>query len=178
MIPKTPVIREKPFLVVDEKDRYFVMVPALNTTETSGITWEKGPAAGTPVPIDQFHLAHPGKDTAASLNRALSEGKNLLFTPGIYHLDESVVVSRPNTIVLGLGLPSLVPTSGKPALVVEAGEGVIVGGLLFDATPHESETLVQIGLPGKSAGRPRIRCACTTFIAEWADRAPARRSAW
>ena len=153
VIPKTPVIREKPFLVVDEKDRYFVMVPELNATGTSGITWEKGPAAGTPVPIDQFHLAQPGKDTAASLNRALSEGKNLLFTPGIYRLDESVVVSRPNTIVLGLGLPSLVPTSGKPALIVEAGEGVIVGGLLFDATPRESETLVQIGLPGKSAGR-------------------------
>ena len=82
VIPKTPVIREKPYLVVDEKDRYFVMVPALSRDGTSGITWEKGPAAGTPVPIDQFYLAQPGKDTAASLNRALSEGKNLLFTPG------------------------------------------------------------------------------------------------
>ena len=105
------------------------------------------------MPIDQFHLAQPGKDTAASLNRALREGKNLLFTPGIYRLDESIVVSRPNTIVLGLGLPSLVPTSGKPALIVEAGEGVLVGGLLVDAGPRETETLVQIGLPGKNAGR-------------------------
>ncbi len=163
VIPKTPVIREKPFLVVDDKDRWFVMVPDLKR-ETSGISWGKGPALtpnpsptgrgeGVRVPIEKFYLAHPEKDTAATLNRALREGKNLLLTPGLYRLDESVVVSRPNTIVLGLGLPSLAPTSGKPALIVEAGEGVIVGGLLFDATPQETDTLVQIGRPGKSAGR-------------------------
>ena len=153
-IPKTPVIREKPYLCVDDKDRYFVMVPALSPDGTVGITWGKGQAAGKALPIDQFHLAKPEKDDAASLNRALSEGKNLLLTPGIYNLDESIVVSRPNTIVLGLGFPTLLAKSGKPALIVEAGEGVIVSGLLVDAGPSESETLVQIGRPGKSVGRP------------------------
>ena len=35
---------------------------------------------------------------------------------------------------------------------MEAGEGVIVSGLLFDAGKREVETLVQIGLPGRSVG--------------------------
>ena len=100
------------------------MVPANSSKGTSGVSLgRRARRAGTLVPIDQFHLAQPEKDTAASLNRALSEGKNLLFTPGIYQLDESIVVSRPNAIVLGLGFPSLVAAVGKPALIVEAGEG-------------------------------------------------------
>ena len=178
VIPKTPVIREKPFLVVDEKGGYSVMVPELNTTGTSGVTWEKGPAAGKLVPIDQFHLAQPGKDTAASMNKALGEGKNLLFTPGIYKLDESIVVSKPNTIVLGLGITTLVPTSGKPALIVEAGEGVLVGGLLIDAAPREAETLVQIGLPGKSAGSAENPVCLYDLHCRVGGASPARRSAW
>ena len=74
VIPKTPVIREKPFLVVDEKDHWFVMVPELEREIRhqlgSPALREGSPGgAGTLVPIDQFYLAQPEKDTAASLNR-------------------------------------------------------------------------------------------------------------
>ena len=105
------------------------------------------------MPIDRFHLARPGKDNAASPNRALSEGKNLLFTPGDYQLDDSIVVTRPNTIILGLGFPNVAATTGKPVLTVEADEGVMIGGLIIDAGERESETLIQIGRPGKKAGK-------------------------
>ncbi|MCX7050182.1 MAG: hypothetical protein NTX50_32440 [Candidatus Sumerlaeota bacterium] len=72
--------------------------------------------------------------------------------PGIYPLDDTIVVIRPGAIVLGLGLPSLVPATGRTALRVEAGEGVIVSGLIIDAGATETETLAQIGLPGRKAG--------------------------
>ena len=32
------------------------------------------------IPIDQFYVAKPEKDTAETMNQALEEGKNLLLT--------------------------------------------------------------------------------------------------
>ena len=39
VIDQTPVIREKPYLYIDDAGRYLVMVPDLNTNGTRGITW-------------------------------------------------------------------------------------------------------------------------------------------
>jgi hypothetical protein len=151
-IQRTPLIREKPYLTI-EGDRWFVKVPPLRRGPTSGLSWEKGDAPGEALPIESFHVAKAGSDTAASINAALRAGKQLLVTPGIYSLDDTLVVSRPNTVVLGLGFPSLVPATGKAALRVEAGEGVVISGLLFDASATETDTMVQFGLPGRKAGR-------------------------
>ena len=152
VVEKTHAVREKPYLFVDEAGRWFVMVPPLRQG-TSGVTWEGGSAQGEAIPLEMFHIARPATDTAATINAALKAGKHLLFTPGIYSIDDSIIVSRPNTIVFGLGLPSLVPTGGKPVMLVEAGEGVIVSGIIFDANEREVETLVQVGRPGRRAGR-------------------------
>ncbi|MDB6116078.1 MAG: uncharacterized protein JWQ62_3023 [Lacunisphaera sp.] len=147
VVEKTPVSREKPYLFIDADGRYFVMVPELRRQPTQGITWGDQPTPGKVLPIDRFYLAHPGTDTAASLNAALSAGKNLLFTPGIYHLDASLNVTRPGAIVLGLGYATLVPDQGTPAMVVADVDGVEIGGLLFEAGPGNSETLLQVGAP-------------------------------
>jgi hypothetical protein len=45
-------------------------------------------------------------------------GKNLILTPGIYQLNEPIVVVRPDTVVLGLGMPTLVPQRGNISMVV------------------------------------------------------------
>jgi hypothetical protein len=148
VIDKTPVIREKPYLFIDDAGRYFVMVPDFGAQETRGTTWGKGPASGTPIPLDRFHLAHPGTDTAASLNAALSSGKNLLFTPGIYHLESSIRITRAGTIVLGLGYPTLQPINGTPAVVISDVDGVKFGGILLEAGVTNSPTLLQVGEPG------------------------------
>ena len=109
------------------------MVPNLRASDTQGITWGDGPTPGKAISIDDFFLAHPGKDNAASINAALDAGKNLLFTPGIYHLESSIHISRPGTIVLGLGYPTLVPDKGTPAMVISDVDGVETGGFLFEA---------------------------------------------
>jgi len=49
---------------------------------------------------------------------ALALGKSLILTPGIYNLNQPIVVSRPGTVVLGLGLATLVPQHGNAAMVV------------------------------------------------------------
>ena len=149
VIDQTPVIREKPYLFIDEDGRYYVRVPSLKTNDTSGITWSAAIASGNDIPIDRFHLARPERDNAASLNAALNSGKNVLFTPGIYHLDASLRITRPGAIVLGLGYATLQVDNGTPALVIADVDGVKVGGLLIDAGAANSDTLVQVGQPGR-----------------------------
>lgn len=150
VVAQTPISREKPYLFLDDDGRYFVMVPDLARGPTQGITWAGGATPGVALPIEQFYLAHPERDTATSLNAALGTGRHLIFTPGIYHLDASIHVTRPGTIVLGLGYATLVPDRGTPAMVVADVDGVKLGGLLFDAGPENSATLLQIGTPGST----------------------------
>jgi hypothetical protein len=149
VIDKTPIIREKPYLFIDEAGRYFVMVPSLKA-DAQGITWAGGPTPGTPLPIEEFYLAHADKDTAASINTALGQGKNLLLTPGIYHLESSIRVSRAGTVVLGLGYPTLIPDKGTAAMEIADVDGVKVGGILFEAAAANSPVLLQVGQSGKS----------------------------
>ena len=153
VIPKPIPVREKPFLLV-RGGAWFVHVPALRLQSSDGPSWDSGAAAGTDIPLGEFHLARPEKDNASTLNAALRAGKHLLFTPGIYPLDDTLVVTRPGTIVLGLGLPSLMPRTGRTVLLVQTGEGAIISGLMIDATPVETAVLVQFGTPGTHVGTP------------------------
>jgi hypothetical protein len=151
VIPQTPLVREKPYLFIDSNGNYFVMIPKLETHGTRGITWQDGVTPGVPLPIGRFYLADPEKDTAASINAALKQGKDLLLTPGIYHLENSIQISRPDTVVLGLGYPALVPEQGTPAMEVADVDGVKIGGILFQAGTNNSETLLQVGTRTSSA---------------------------
>ncbi|KFE63178.1 fibronectin type III domain-containing protein [Hyalangium minutum] len=150
VIPQTPVIREKPYLYVTSAGQYAVFVPSLQTN-TQGPSWGASPTPGTSVSIDQFYIAQPSTASAASLNAALSAGKHLLFTPGIYQLNDTLRVNNPNTIILGLGLPSLIPTSGQPAISVADVDGVKIGGMIIEAGSINSASLLQVGPAGSSA---------------------------
>jgi autotransporter-associated beta strand protein len=144
VITNTPLIAEKPYLYFDTNGNYAVMVPALETNSI-GTTWASGPTPGTSIPISQFYVAHSDTDNAASINAALNAGLNLILTPGVYQLNSSINVTRPHTIILGLGYPTLVPQTGAPALIVSDVDGVKVAGLLFDAGPVQSPTLLKVG---------------------------------
>ncbi|WP_410671247.1 RICIN domain-containing protein [Amycolatopsis sp. cmx-4-68] len=148
-VGQTPVVREKPFLYVDNAGKYQVFVPATRTN-AAGTSWATGAAPGTSLPIDQFYIAKPGA-TAADLNAALAAGKNLLVTPGVYHLNQALHVTRPDTVVLGLGIATLVPDNGVTAMNVDDVDGVKVAGLLIDAGTTNSNTLMQVGPAGSAA---------------------------
>ena len=149
-IPAAPLMAEKPYLFVDNQGNYYVMVPALRTN-SSGPDWAGGKTPGTPIPISNFYIAHAGKDNAASINGALASGRHLLLTPGIYHLDASINITRPDTVVLGIGYPTLIPDKGTPAIKIANVNGVKVGSLLLEASTTNSPTLLQVGEPGDTA---------------------------
>jgi len=145
-----PIVREKPFLQVDAAGQYSVRVPSLASNST-GITWHSGVTPGRSIPISHFYIAHPGVDTAATMNAALAKGKHLLFTPGNYDLTEPLRVTRPDTVVLGLGFATLRPVNGTAAMITADADGIILAGLLFDAGEKESPVLLQIGSAGSHA---------------------------
>ncbi len=101
VITNTPMVREKPYLYVDSNTNFFVMVPGLETNSL-GTTWANGPTPGVSLPISRFYLAHAGTDNAASINAALNAGMNLILTPGIYQLTNSILVTQPDAIVMGI----------------------------------------------------------------------------
>ncbi|MEO8622333.1 MAG: coagulation factor 5/8 type domain-containing protein, partial [bacterium] len=148
-VPTTPAIREKPFLYVDARGAWNVFVPALRSN-ASGTTWSGGKAQGASRPLSDFVIIKPGS-SVATMNAALARNKNLIITPGIYHVDAPLHVTRPNAIVLGLGLATLVADNGSSAIMVDDVDGVIVAGILIEAGPTNSPILVQVGAPGSSA---------------------------
>ncbi|MFC3990372.1 discoidin domain-containing protein [Actinoplanes siamensis] len=140
----TPVTREKPYLYVDSAGLYRVFVPALRRN-SAGASWPN--AAGASIPMREFYVAKPG-DSAARINAALAQGLNLFFTPGTYSLAETIRVTRPNTVVTGIGFPTLIPANGVEALNVADVDGVKVSGLTFDAGTTNSPTLMSVGRAG------------------------------
>ncbi|WP_285600258.1 discoidin domain-containing protein [Kineosporia sp. NBRC 101731] len=140
----TPVTREKPYLYVDSAGKYRVFVPSLKRN-SSGASWPNTP--GTSIPMSQFYVAKPG-DSAARINQALTQGLNLFFTPGTYTLDQTIKVTRANTVVTGIGFPTLIPSGGVTALSVADVDGVKISGLTFDAGTTNSPTLMSVGTAG------------------------------
>jgi hypothetical protein len=139
----TPVIREKPFLTVDDNGRFNVIVPDL-AHNTRGVTWHGGATPGRSVSLKHFFTARPG-NTAVEINRQLASGKNLILTPGTYDLNEPIHVTRKDTIVLGLGFPTLHPTGGTAAMQLADVDGITVSSVLFDAGEQLSPVLLEVG---------------------------------
>ncbi|MEV6833012.1 RICIN domain-containing protein [Streptomyces sp. NPDC051133] len=148
-VAQSPVTREKPFLYVDGAGAYQVFVPSVRTDSTA-TSWGSGSPAGTSLPLSRFYVVKPGA-TAARINAALAAGQNLLVTPGVYHLDQTLKVTRPDTVVLGLGLATFVPDDGITAMSVADVDGVKIAGLLFDAGTTSSKTLLEVGPAGSTA---------------------------
>jgi hypothetical protein len=148
VVERAPVLREKPFLFTDEHGEFFVFVPDLAPKDSLGESWSKSSSPGRAIPIDQFHIARPERDAAATLNAALASGKHLLLTPGIYSLDAPVTVARENTVLLGLGFPTLVSAAGDPVLQIADVGGVTASGLLLEAGETESPVLLRVGAAG------------------------------
>jgi len=148
-VAQSPTSKEKPFLYVDASGNWQVFDPALRTN-AQGPDWVNGTPAGTSLPISDFYIAKPG-DTATTMNDALAAGKNLLVTPGVYHLSAPLNVTRPDTVVLGLGLATLVPDNGVTAVTTADVDGIDIAGLLISANTTNSATLMQIGPAGATA---------------------------
>jgi hypothetical protein len=142
-LERNPQSREKPLLTVDAKGRYSVFVPHAQSS-SSGTTWSAGEPVGRSMAIERFFIARPS-DSVRTINRALSRGQNLIFTPGVYPIDATIEVKRPDTVVLGLGMATLDARNGVVPMTVADVAGVDISGLIFDAGPVNSPTLLRVG---------------------------------
>ena len=142
-IASSPVTREAPYLYLDAAGQYNVFAPSAQSN-TAGTTWSNGATPGLSIPIKKFFVARP-TDTAAAMNKALASGMNLLLTPGIYHVDQSIAVTRPDTVVLGLGFPTVIPDNGIVAMTTASAKGILISGIIFDAGTTSSPALLRVG---------------------------------
>jgi hypothetical protein len=139
----TTVSADAPYLYTDAAGAYRVMVPSLHR-DSIGPSWGGGLTAGTSRPIADFLIADP-KTPVSAINRALALDKDLILTPGVYPLAAPIVVSRPGTIILGMGFATLSPQTGDAAMVVLDVPGTKLSGVMFDAGPKTSPVLLQVG---------------------------------
>jgi hypothetical protein len=146
-VAQTPVVREKPFLQINAEGEFSVRIPALHR-DSVGITWRGGETPGENIPIANFYIARADVDTSETINAQLERGKDLILTPGIYELSAPIRVTRPHTVVLGLGFATLRPVKGTAAMTTADADGIEIAGLLFDAGPSESPVLLDVGPEG------------------------------
>lgn len=147
---KTPLIRETPYLYV-ENDEYYVYVPSA-VKDSEGISWANENTPGTSYKLeDVFYVAKADTDNSTTLNAALSAGKSLLLTPGIYELDAALQVKYANQMVLGMGYATLRPTKANACIETADVDGLTISGLLFDAGPEYSYTLLRVGTDNGNA---------------------------
>jgi hypothetical protein len=142
-LASSPVTREAPYLYIDPNGNYKVFVPAVQH-DTSGPSWTSGETPGTSIPMDRFFIAD-ASDSAATINAAIHRGRDLILTPGVYDLDQPIEVTQPDTVVLGLGMPTLVPQHGAPAMNIHPDRGVIVSGVILDAAAQGGQELMAVG---------------------------------
>jgi hypothetical protein len=142
-LPTSPVTREEPYLYTDAQGNDNVFVPSVQRN-SSGTSWASGTTAGTSISLKSFYIAQPS-DSAAKINLELLLGKNLILTPGVYNINQTLHILRPDTVVLGIGFPTLIPQHGVVAMDIDNNKGDMISGLLFDAGPTNSPALLQVG---------------------------------
>jgi hypothetical protein len=142
-LQQSPVTQEEPFLYTTSSGSWDAFVPAVQQNSV-GPNFLKRTEAGTSVRLSDFFIASP-TTPEPQIQAALNQGKDLVLTPGVYDLDAALVVSHPDSIVLGLGFPVLVPQRGNATMVVLPNNGVDLSGMIFDAGRFNSPVLLQVG---------------------------------
>ena len=150
VLATSPVTEEEPFLYTDS-GRQLQRLRARGPDQLVGPSWASGTEAGTLDPDPAVLHRQPEHARSWRSTWRLALGQNLILTPGVYDLDQPIVVSRPNTVVLGLGFATLVPQQGNAAMIVTRNQGVKVSGLIIDAGPVNSPVLMDVGCTSQTS---------------------------
>jgi hypothetical protein len=141
----TPLIAGKPYLYCNDLNTDIDIVKPIVESQKTGLL--KQPAIENL--YNNIYLADPNKPD--DINKyGLDSGKNIILTPGIYYLKDSLTISKSDTVILGLGMATLVAKNDIPALIVNDGvEGVRLSSFIiqsgYTGTTSTSNVLLQIG---------------------------------
>ena len=175
-LEKLPVVREAPFVYYNSKKAQFEVFKPSVQRNRKGYDWRVNSSTGKFLPLSSFYIADPAVDTATTLNAQLAAGKNLMLNPGTYNLSETLIINKPDTMVLALGVPVLKSAAGVQTLkITDKATGTILYG--FNVTSDAPGAVVadyqlQIGVNGGTgkASNPTsitdVNVASRAFIAE------------
>eukprot|EP00523_Entomoneis_sp_CCMP467_P007443 CAMPEP_0168740240 /NCGR_PEP_ID=MMETSP0724-20121128/11878_1 /TAXON_ID=265536 /ORGANISM="Amphiprora sp., Strain CCMP467" /LENGTH=691 /DNA_ID=CAMNT_0008787671 /DNA_START=104 /DNA_END=2179 /DNA_ORIENTATION=+ len=134
---------EKPFLAIDESDgksfNLHVPRPRLNSAGADLTGASDDIRSFSNVYVAKAKVADFGAidyDVARKINKAFTQGKDVVLSPGIYHLTQTIVIPSSNRVLLGIGMATLVaPTDGTPCVqVAPKTQGVRVAGITMEAS--------------------------------------------
>lgn len=138
------MVIDKPFISIQQDGiRFDLNVPQLRTTNGPDLD---GEADMLVYDFNQVKVAiadhyHPNS-TTLEMQTALDHGKHLLLTPGIFHLNQSLVMKHHSQVLLGIGMATLVaPSDGSPCIKVNPGlHGVRIAGIMLEASEITTKT--------------------------------------
>jgi hypothetical protein len=131
-IDQTPVIAEKPYLIVHDDGEWFLVIPEVQRNSVGASRHAKS-SSELPLLGGQICIAS-AQMTGKDLNQCIVGKKALILTPGLYHMDEPLRITNGSFVVLGLGYATLLAKSGQSSMIVDAGAtGARIGGVMFDA---------------------------------------------
>lgn len=169
VVDKAPLTAAKPFISADSatgKFKLHIPTPRRNSsgadTDLTASTWKAVPS----VDFSSVYVASAA-DTAKKINAKLRAGLHVVLAPGIYQLEESLQVTKSGTVLLGLGIATLIPTAGTPVVTVAAsatGEPQRNAMVFFPSAQRACAVHAERGAQsvGAENRRPRGRAAATS----------------
>jgi hypothetical protein len=98
---------------------------------------------------DNIFICIPNLTKTSDINFALSNDKVIVLTPGFFELEDSIIISKSNSVIISLGMTTIQNTENKPALIINSNiDNVIISGLFIQANEKSNllkSCLVEIG---------------------------------
>mmetsp|Transcript_24013 Transcript_24013/g.72021 ORF Transcript_24013/g.72021 Transcript_24013/m.72021 type:complete len:635 (+) Transcript_24013:239-2143(+) len=131
VVETAPVVAAKPYVAVNADGTYVLRIPHVRR-DAAGAGLD---APADEVPFEEVFVADAAAHGSAELQAALDAGLHLVLAPGVYALDAPLRVADAKTVILGLGLASLLaPPSGEPCIIVEDRGGNRLAGVVLQAS--------------------------------------------
>ena len=145
-------IAGKPYLIANSLTDFELAIPKFVSNVYGELSYDDDNITKT----KNFTIVNP-TIPVRDVNAFLDEGVSIVFSPGVYHYPEPLIVSKSNTVLLGLGLASIIPTQGNQAIIVK-GQGCRLAGIMVQAGVKPTHTdrspsLIMVGdLEGRTKG--------------------------
>jgi len=136
----SPLTIEKPYITI-AGDKYTLVTPR-------AVLDAKGVNNPSNAYMDGFEKVFVATNSTSveKINAKLHAGLHVVLTPGIYFLEEPIQIGwnidLPYQVLLGLGMATLIPTTGQEAVKVGPAGGVRIAGLLLQAGHLSSKRLL------------------------------------
>jgi hypothetical protein len=142
-VVEQPRVRvEKPYIALDENTNSKFQLRVPQVMRHGDLHYTTKPLFdGTHENVRDFSRVRVVQATEpiSRIQKALDDGKDVLLTPGIFKLENTIELRKPGQVLLGLGLATLeAPRNGTPCIrVAPCVPGVRIAGVMLEATEND-----------------------------------------